>query len=345
MRLSRRAALGWSAGALATSLGSALGYRALQPPRGSDEVRSVTVKAAPLGPLLPSEPGRSRFGDLVFRSGLVLTSDDPGFGGWSSLWRSPDGTRMVSVSDNAQWLTTGLRLGGGVMAGFADAVMAPVLGRDGVPLRHTEAFDTESLAIADGTAFVGSERVHEVRRFDWVGLGVRALGVPVKPLPPEIAGLPFNQGLEALAVAPAGHALAGALLAVAEGEFDDDTPTRGWVLTGADRFTFPVRRSEGFNVTDMAFLPSGELLVLERHFSVRRGVACRIRRVAADAIRPGVALDGRVIFQADRHHAIDNMEGLTIHRDPDGATILTIISDDNFSPIQTTVLLEFKLDA
>jgi hypothetical protein len=38
------------------------------------------------------------------------------------------------------------------------------------------------------------------------------------------------------------------------------------------------------------------------------------------------------------------MEGLTLHRD--GAeTVVTLISDDNFSPLQRTLLLEFALAA
>jgi hypothetical protein len=30
-----------------------------------------------------------------------------------------------------------------------------------------------------------------------------------------------------------------------------------------------------------------------------------------------------------------------VHRAGDGATVLTLISDDNFSPLQRTVLLQF----
>jgi hypothetical protein len=42
-------------------------------------------------------------------------------------------------------------------------------------------------------------------------------------------------------------------------------------------------------------------------------------------------------------HQIDNMEGLAVHRASDGAIVLTLISDDNFSPLQRTVLLQFTL--
>ena len=37
------------------------------------------------------------------------------------------------------------------------------------------------------------------------------------------------------------------------------------------------------------------------------------------------------------------MEGLSVHRSPDGETVLTLVSDDNFSPLQRTLLLQFTL--
>ena len=342
MRLGRRGIL-LGVGAAGLGLAAAGVYRARAFPKGSDEARAITVEARPLGPLLPSEPERRAFGDLRFRSGLVLTSQDRGFGGLSALWRSPDGTRLVALSDNAQWLTASMRGTEGTLGGPADAVMAPILDEDGRPLRNGPAYDTESLAIVDGVAYVGIERVHEVRRFaEWARDGVRARGMPL-PMPAEASKLPANLSLEAVGVAPAGHPLASAVIAISEGREDDATPAPGWVLTGERRFAFEVARSDGFNITDMQFLPSGELLLLERHYSLVRGVACRMRRIAADAIRPGAQLDGRVLFTADRSYAIDNMEGLALHRDPAGELVVTLVSDDNFSPIQRTLLMEFTL--
>jgi hypothetical protein len=37
------------------------------------------------------------------------------------------------------------------------------------------------------------------------------------------------------------------------------------------------------------------------------------------------------------------MEALGVHRNAAGETILTIISDDNFNPLQRTILLRFAL--
>ena len=340
MRFSRRSVLAL-AGAAALAPASLHFARAKSPPATP---RPAVVHAKPIPALLARDPERRRFGALTYRSGLELWSDDPNFGGWSGLWRSADGSRLVSVSDRAHWLTAAVRLEGGRLAGLDDATIAPILGSNGQPLGGTRAFDVEALAIAEGEAFVGLERVHEVRRFAWDREGVLARSRTV-PVPAEVKRLPSNESLEALAVAPAGHPLSGALIAIAErARGGDEDPTRGWVLTGPKRFAFDVARSQGFDITDLTFLPSGEALVLERRFRLLGGVACRIRRIAADAFRPMAMVDGEVVFEADRGHEIDNMEGIATHRDAgSGETVVTLISDGNFLFLQRTLLLEFAL--
>lgn len=69
----------------------------------------------------------------------------------------------------------------------------------------------------------------------------------------------------------------------------------------------------------------------------------RIRRIAIGDLRPGAVLDGETLIEADLGYEIDNMEGIGVHRDASGATVLTVISDDNFSPIQRTILLQFEM--
>ena len=63
----------------------------------------------------------------------------------------------------------------------------------------------------------------------------------------------------------------------------------------------------------------------------------------ARGLAPGAVVDGPSIFDADLGQEIDNMEGLSVHRNAEGETILTLISDDNFLPFQRTLLLQFTL--
>jgi len=54
-------------------------------------------------------------------------------------------------------------------------------------------------------------------------------------------------------------------------------------------------------------------------------------------------VDGRELMFADMGSQIDNMEGVSVHRDSSGALVLTLLSDDNFSLLQRTLLLQFTL--
>ncbi len=69
----------------------------------------------------------------------------------------------------------------------------------------------------------------------------------------------------------------------------------------------------------------------------------QIRRIQIGDVRPGAVVDGPVLFEADLRYEIDNMEGLAVHQTPSGEIVLTMISDDNFSAVQRTELLQFTL--
>ena len=90
-------------------------------------------------------------------------------------------------------------------------------------------------------------------------------------------------------------------------------------------------------------LGSGDLLLLERKFSLLSGVAVRVRRIALQTIAPGALVDGPSIFEVDLGQEIDNMEGIDAHVTEEGETVLSMVSDDNFSSIQRTLLLQFTL--
>lgn len=335
MRLHRRAFL---AGLGALPFGAA-GAGARTAPE--QPLIPITVSARAIRSFEPRNPDKTRFGALTFRGGLVLTASHPRFGGFSGIWRSPDGEDLVALTDNGFWLTARVRSEDGRLAGLEDAQLAPVLGASGRPLHRSRYFDTESLTISNGVAYVGVERAHEVLRFEFGrdGVAARALIVAV---PREVKRLPYNRGLEAIAVVPAGHALAGALLAVAERSGREGEKTRGFILDSRQPGQFSVARHDGYDITDMAFLPDGDLALLERWYKPWRGVGMRIRRVPGRSIRPGAVLDGNYLVEADLGQEIDNMEGLCVHQGG-GKTVLTLISDDNFSFLQRTVLLEFEL--
>jgi hypothetical protein len=335
VRFARRRVLAGGAGLLALSAFARVSEARLA------RTTSIPVQSTRIGQFSLSQPDRRRFGELVFRSGLRLTSAHEDFGGFSGLWRSGDGAGLVAVSDAGHWLTARLRHESGLLAGLEEVTIAPILRADGMPLNRTRAYDTEGLAMAGGTAFIGIERTHQVLRFEFAKDGVMARGREI-PVPRELKRLPSNKSLEAIGVAPAAHPLAGAVVVIAERSGGESEPTLGAILTGSRTGLFRVARPGAFDITDLVFLENGDMLVLERWYRPFRGVAMRIRRMEAKALTPGAILDGPVMIEADLGEEIDNMEGLCVHREA-GKTILTLISDDNFSSLQRTILLEFEL--
>jgi hypothetical protein len=350
-RLNRRRFLSTAAGFAAAAMPDiARGQLATQPPPkplAPDELSvaapvSIEVTARPIQSFDPSDRSHTRFGALEFRSGLVLTSRFRGFGGLSGWRLDAKGERFISFSDKGSWFTGRIVYQGREMTGLADVEAAPMLGPDGKPIITRGWFDSESIALDGSFVYIGLERVNQVLRFDFSKGFTRSRG-EVVPLPPAAKKLPFNKGLEALVFVPKGMPLAGTLIAISERGLDPQGNLIAFLIGGPTPGQFSVRRTQNFDVSDAVLLPSGDLLVLERKFSLVNGIGIRIRRIALKSVAPGAVVDGPSIFDADLGHEIDNMEGIDAHVTPEGATVLTMVSDDNFSMIQRTLLLQFTL--
>src|SRR5581483_589623 len=160
--------------------------------------------------------------------------------------------------------------------------------------------------------YVGLERVNQVLRYDFSKGFTRSRG-EVVPLPPAAKKLPYNKGLEALVVVPQGQPLAGTLIAISERGLDPQGNLIAFLIGGPTPGQFAVRRTENFDVSDAVLLASGDLLILERKFSLVAGVGIRIRRVPLTSVMPGALVDGPSIFDADLGQEIDNMEGIDAH--------------------------------
>ncbi len=334
---SRRALIAAGASALAVGPG-ATQQQALDGPI------AIGVRAHPIQHFKVGDAETARFGACVFRGGLELSSRHAAFGGLSGIAMDPDGGGFLAVTDVGNWLRAKIDYEGVRPVALRDCVIAPVLNADGAPVKRTRWDDCEGRCLDGGVAYVSVERVHDVLRFDWARDGFAARGRSI-PAPPAMKKLPGNRGCEAIGVAPSGSPIAGALVAISERSGARNEPTLGFILTGDRRGEFQVALKDEFDVTDIAFLPGGDMLLLERYYRPLRGVAMRIRRIAGSGVAPGAILDGPALIEADLGFQIDNMEALGVHRAPGGETILTILSDDNFSIIQRTLLLQFALAA
>jgi hypothetical protein len=303
---------------------------------------AIEVEARPIVAFDTGDRTHLRFGSLQYRSGLILSSKFSGFGGLSGLRLDPKGERFISMSDKGTWFTGRIVYRSDVMTGLADVEAAPMLAADGKPLAARGWYDTESIALDGPLVYIGIERVNQIVRFDFGKDGIRALA-EVVPTPPGIRKLPNNKGLESLVVVPKGMPLAGTLIAISERGLDDAGNLVAFLIGGPTPGQFSIRRSKDFDISDAVLLPSGDLLILERKFSLLSGLVVRIRRMPLKSVVPGATIDGPSIFDADLGYEIDNLEGIDAHIGADGSTVLTMISDDNFSMIQRTVLLQFTL--
>ncbi|SDO06826.1 esterase-like activity of phytase family protein [Afipia sp. GAS231] len=350
--VSRRRFLKYSAAGLSVSAVPSLAraQTAVQPPPkqatpGEFSVTapvSIEVNARPLPSFDTRDRSHVRFGSLEYRSGLILTSRFRGFGGLSGLRLDAKGERFIAISDKGSWFTGRIVYKGREMTGLDDVEASPMLGPDGKPITSRGWFDSESIALDGSMVYVGLERVNQLLRFDFAKGFTRATG-EVVPLPPTARKLPFNKGLEALVMVPKGFALAGTLLAISERGLDAQGNILAFMVGGKTPGQFTVRRTDNFDISDAVLLPSGDLLLLERKFSLLGGIGIRIRRIPLASVAPGAVIDGPAIFNADLGHEIDNMEGIDAHVTPEGETVLTLVSDDNFSMIQRNLLLQFTL--
>jgi len=152
-----------------------------------------------------------------------------------------------------------------------------------------------------------------------------------------------NSGPEGMVRLPDGR-----FLVFSEGP-SDSRPLSDAILFGGDPAdsTSPAallhyRRVPGYRVSDAAALPDGRLLILNRRFEWLEGFSLVLTIADGRSLRAGATIEGREIAQLQPPLTIDNMEGVSATIE-NGRTIVWLVSDDNFTPLQRTLLLKFAL--
>jgi hypothetical protein len=231
---------------------------------------------------------------------------------------------MWAVSDEGDLVKGRVVLdAAGRLAGLANVTLAPLTDLEGRPLtgRKTDS-DSEGLALwPNGDLMISFERTNRI----WL---YPANGAPPRAVPSPDAPFPENAGMEALAIDP--QAGPGAYIAGRE----DTRET--WVCRldgGCVPGVRPGKDGEGSLVAARP-LPGGRWVFLLRDFNPLAGVTSRI--VIAD--QAGRTLDMHTIAKPA---TVDNFEGVAAAPRADGSIRFYVISDDNFSPLQRTLLLAF----
>lgn len=304
---------------------------------------AIPLAAFPIA-LDPDHPDHMTVGRLTYRGGLVLQSDDARFGGWSDLRVSTDGSKVLALSDHGFWLTATLGYDNGRLAGAADARLGPLIDMSGARVLGPES-DSEGMAMRpDGAIYISFERDHRI----WLYPAAEPpFSIPPRriPTPARLASAPYNGGIEALA-----WLSGGSLLALVE-ELWDKGENVGWIGDQSGAAWHELHYRNGgryFAPTGLTELPpgapdAGDVLVLERKFTIFSGRAARIVRLPRARIRPGAHLDGEELMRLATPLNVDNFEGISAIPGPNGTARVYIVSDDNYTFLQRTLLFMFEM--
>ncbi len=283
---------------------------------------------------------------LIWRGGIAMVSQEDTFGGLSGLTFTGSDHRAVFVSDRGNFVSGQLAYDdANRLFGFIGVSIEPMRNSKGEPLPRQYARDAESVdtVYRNGVPVavrVGFENLTRVADFA-LSDGVPGGAAREVPIPDWLSQLRTNSTLESVCVAPAGSPIAGSTLLLAEGAFDADGNHRGWLLGQSDKGPVSYRSSAATDPTECAFLPNGDLLVLERGVSFL-SFSMVLRRVKAAEVRAGNVMAGEVLLSAGGGE-VDNMESMAVYTAKDGETRVVIGSDNNFNDWQRSLLLEFGL--
>ena len=305
----------------------------------------VTVTAVPLTTFQNAAIGEGVQG-LVFRGGLQLSSVHDDFGGLSGVGFTSTDNKLAMVSDQGNFVSGQLIYDEtGAPLSLVGVTIMPIQNSKGADLPRAFARDAEALTVVDRddapyAVRVGFENLTRVADFTLTN-GVPGGAAREVTVPDWLSDARTNESLEAVCIAPAASPIAGSTLLLTEGVIADDGSHSAYLLGKNDKGPLTYRSGNGTNPTDCAFLPNGDLLVLERGVSLIN-FAAKLMRVPAAEVKANAQMVGEILFEGVGG-SLDNMEGLAVHPGPDGSTRITLISDNNFNDWERNLLLEFTL--
>ena len=300
---------------------------------GADRNRdwaSVPLRIEPVT-VNPRDRVAPDFSGVRLYGAWALSSDWPGFGGLSGL-AFVDSNTLLSVSDAGTFVELTLQDG-----------------RPGPKVRHASmrlstpffwprkmAADAEGLDVKDGIAFVGFERGFRILAFALQACGPDARGHKIGSPPNRFdrQRIRANAGPEAL-----WHNAAQEL------KIGYEQPWDGLTVTGTLRNDGAVTLSTHNDRLEPGFrLVGGDHLVrngdavmatLYRAYNRESGNRAELRVETASGLRRHLKLDPPMV--------VDNFEGVAL-METDRGVRAYLISDDNFSDRQRTLLYAFDVD-
>lgn len=285
-------------------------------------------------PLDAHDPARQRVGALTYLGGVRLTSPQRAFGGFSSM--QVLGDRFTLLSDGGHIVR--FRMGADFKP-FALAMGALSAGPGTGWNKADRDSESQTSDPATGRVWVGFEQSNAIWRFDASG---RA---EAHAQSAAMSKWLSNGGPEAMV-----RLADGRFLVISEQTRPEGKKGREGLIFAGDptdpKVTvqpFTYKPPAGYDPTDMAELPDGRLLVLNRRATIADLFTGKLVIVDRGAVRSGAVVEGREIATLAAPLLHDNYEALAVTREQ-GATIVWIASDDNREWFEWSLLLKFRLD-
>jgi hypothetical protein len=273
-------------------------------------------------PLDPHDPSVAAIGEFFYAGGLHLTARQTDrLHELSDIVISGE-DKITAVGDEAVLFEARLVLDDrGRLVGVKEAILSPLTGTNGRPLTRKSLTDAEGLArLPNGDLLVSFESPARI----WL---YPASGGPPHNVPSPRVHLPSNAGLEALTTNP---------------EAGGDGYIVGAEATGA---TWKCRVSAScvpgptvdmpkeFGLVSLNSLPGGRLVCLLRAYDKVRGSRIILKVLEGTTVLTEMNLAAPL--------TVDNFEGVASVTADDGRVRFYLVSDDNGSASQRTLLLAF----
>jgi hypothetical protein len=298
-------------------------------PRYGGELEPATATLRFESVLLDMDaPARRKAGRLLFLGGWSIRASDHRFGGLSAL--HVEGGEALALTDSGDLVRFALPVGSGGKVSILPLKAGP---GDRFTKRTR---DSESLAVEGDRLWVAFERHNQIWRYKGRDAAPEAHAAPA-----ALAGWSRNGGAEAMVRLPSGW-----FLLFEEGAPDAEGTLALLLFQGdpveAGTKVVPLRYRPpaGYRPTDAALLPNGRIAILNRRFSLLGGFTAKL---VAARLGDASILEGEELAAFSPPMVTDNYEALAVTQE-NGRTILWMASDDNFNPLQRTLLLKFALD-
>ena len=280
----------------------------------------------------------ARYGALIYRGGIELKSPNPMFGGWSGI-EVDDSGRFVAVSDKGAFMTGALTLNAaGDLVGVSDAKIGLMRTTSGNPVEGSKEYDAEDIArLPDGRYAVSFEQTHRIDIYDIDGKGPIAAAQAGPPTPQDMGS---NEGMEALALTDDGDLIAGREFGADRGRI---TQLFRVSLKGDPVIVGTAEMTPNFALVSLRRLPDGDYLAMERFYLPVIGNKTLLARFSGAAMKakaPHAVTEKIALLEKPMN--LDNFEGLAVTQ-LGRVTRLYIISDNNFTPGNKTLIYAFDL--